>query len=107
MWERVRGQWIEGKIQNLLMVLRYNKDNLTTEINGVKYLIILDCCLWFVKRWKINKIGMKGVIDIEFDNGKTLTIKYFPKKRPFVNTPEDPHLMTTFSHIMDNIIGYE
>lgn len=107
MWERIRNEWIEGKIQNLIMVLRYNEDHLTTEFNGIKYVLLLDCCIWYVKRWKLNKIGMKGIIDIEFNNGKTLTIKYFPKKRPFVNTPEDPHQLTTLSNIMDQIIGNE
>ena len=107
MWERIRGEWIEGKVQNLLMILRYNKDNLLVIADDRKFKVILDCCLWHVKRWRINKIGMKGVIDIEFENGKTITVKYFPKKRPFQNDPYDPVELKHFSSIMDWVIDSE
>ena len=107
MWERIRGEWIEGKIQNLLMVLRYNKDNLVWENKaGFKRKVIMDCCVWYVKRWKLNKIGMKGVIDIEFENGETITLKYYPKKRPLVLNPDEQEFIC-FSTLMDKIIGYE
>lgn len=105
MWERIRNEWVEGKIQNLLMVLRYNKDNLVWENNmGTKRKINLDCCLWYVKRWKLNKIGMKGVINIEFENGKTITLKYYPKKRPLVMNQDELDSVVDFSTLMDAII---
>lgn len=104
MWERIRGQWIEGKIQNLLMVLRHNKDSLVLEDNRK---IILDCCLWYVKRWKLTKIGMKGIVDIEFENGKTIVIKYFPKKRPLVLNSNETQQVVCLSTLIEEIMGYE
>lgn len=104
MWERIRGEWIEGKLQNLLMVLRYNKDSLIWENNnGIKHKIILDCCLSHIKKWKLNKVGMKGIINIEFENGTIIKLCYFPKKRPFKNT-EDKLVEVPFSTLIEEII---
>ena len=102
MWERIRGEWIEGKLQNLLMLLRYNKDNLIWENNsGISHKIIFDCCLSHIKKWKLTKIGMKGIIDIEFENGVQLKFYYYPKKRPFNG---EKLVEVPFSTLLEEII---
>ena len=104
MWERIRGQWIEGKLQNLLMVLRYNKDSLIGVYKGEKFKLNLDCCLSSIKRWKLVKVAMKGVVDIEFNNGEILTIIYYSKKRPFKNDGTNTLMEISFSSLLEKVV---
>ena len=107
MWERIRGVWIEGKLQNLLMVLRYNKDSLFCSYKFKKYKLNLDCCLSSIKRWRLDKGGMTGFVDIEFINNDILTIIYYSKKRPFKNTTGEEIHEINFSTILEGVIESE
>lgn len=80
MSQSLRGQWLKDKVQNLIMILRYNKNNLYYKNKKV----ILDCGIWEVRKWKYNKIGPKGVIEIEFNNGTTLILCYHSKKQKVI-----------------------
>jgi len=50
---------------------------------------------------------MKGVIDIEFENGVQIRFYYFPKKRPFKNTNGEKLVEVPFSTLMEEIIENE
>lgn len=101
MKQSLRGFWLKDKKQNLIMLLRYNKDNLFYKDKKV----IVDCGMWYVRKWKYNKIGLKGVIEIEFNNDTTLILHYYTKKKKIIN--ENPIEYITMSSLLEEIIPYE
>lgn len=101
MRESLRGIWLKDKVQNLIMLLRYNKDNLFYKDKKV----ILDCGMWYVRRWKYSKIGPKGVVEIEFNNDTTLILYYYSKKKRIIH--ENLIEYITMSSLLEEIIRFE
>lgn len=103
MRESLRGIWLKDKVQNLIMLLRYNKDNLFYKDKKV----ILDCGIWYVRKWKYNKIGPKGVIEIEFNNDTTLILYYHSKKQKVIMDIDKPIDYITMSSLLEEIMSFE
>lgn len=106
MKKHLRGVWLTGKIQNLIMLLRYNKDKLVVrDFENKDWSLVLDCGIWNVKQWRYKKIGHKGIIDIVFNNGKTIKVIYFGEKYRFLGISEIPQIVITMNDLLEKIIN--
>lgn len=104
--QHLRGVWLKDKIQNLIMLLRYNKDSLVVEdFENKDWSLILDCGIWYVKEWRYNKIGHKGIIDIVFQNGKTISISYYGEKYKYFSYTDKPKVVITMNALLEKIIN--
>lgn len=103
MKQSLRDQWLKDKNQNLIMLLRYNKNNLYYKDKKV----IVDCGMWYVRRWKYNKIGPKGIITIEFNNGVLLTLYYYSNKKFTLEGDLKYNDYITMSNLLEEIIPSE
>lgn len=103
MKQSLRDKWLKDKTHNLIMLLRYNKNNLYYKDKKV----IVDCGMWYVRKWKYHKIGPKGIIIIIFNNDTLLTLHYFTKKKKVIRDIDKPIDYITMSSLLEEIIPYE